>query len=187
MAASESRGRSRNAANSPRRRVGRSLRSTSTTPVGLLVKSASAARPRPHPLSTLRCAAGQRCSNSASGFGRSLKWVKVPASAISWAACRKLSQATRASVPPTLIRRTPSAAASATVMNGVWISRFTRLGATVRPPVRTRTVEQPRRRWSPRSTVPRSRSPQHASRLRRLALGRPRNRPRSPHHPSQEI
>ena len=33
-------------------------------------------------------------------------------------------------LPPTLIRRTPSSAASATVMNGALISRFTGLGAT---------------------------------------------------------
>ena len=39
-------------------------------------------------------------------------------------------QAARASVPPTLIRRTPSRAASATVMNGALISRLTGLGDT---------------------------------------------------------
>ena len=51
-------------------------------------------------------------------------------SAISSAAARKPAQAVRASVPPTLIRRTPRAAASATVMNGALASRFTGFGAT---------------------------------------------------------
>ncbi len=66
--------------------------------------------------------------SSASTFGNSWKPVNVPASAISRATSRNPPQAARASVPPTLIRRTPSAAASATVMNGALMSRLTGLG-----------------------------------------------------------
>jgi len=54
----------------------------------------------------------------------------VPVWAISVAAARNPAQAVRASVPPTLMRRTPSAAASATVRNGALISRLSGLGAT---------------------------------------------------------
>ena len=63
-------------------------------------------------------------------FGSSANRVNVPSSAISCAAATNAACATRASVPPTLIRRTPSAAPSATVMNGLWTSRFTGFGAT---------------------------------------------------------
>ena len=56
--------------------------------------------------------------------------VNVPWSAISRAAARNPVHAARASAPPTLMRRTPSAAASATVMKSPSTSRFTGLGAT---------------------------------------------------------
>ena len=45
-------------------------------------------------------------------------WVNVPDSAISVAAARNPPHAVFASAPPVVIRRTPSSAASATVMNG---------------------------------------------------------------------
>ena len=54
----------------------------------------------------------------------------VPSSAISFAASRNPAHAVRASVPPTLIRRTPRLAASEAVTNGALISRFTGLGDT---------------------------------------------------------
>jgi hypothetical protein len=56
--------------------------------------------------------------------------VKVPSLAISCAAARKPAQAVRASVPPTLIRRTPREAASAKLTNGALASSFTGVGAT---------------------------------------------------------
>src|SRR5690606_5140950 len=68
--------------------------------------------------------------NRASTFGSRSNRENVPASAISLAASRNPAHAVRASVPPALIRRTPRAAASATVTNGALISRFTGLGAT---------------------------------------------------------
>ena len=71
---------------------------------------------------------GQASSASTSGSPWNLE--NVPASAIYSAALRNPSQAVRASVPPTLIRRTPSCAASATVVNGALISRFTGFGDT---------------------------------------------------------
>ena len=49
--------------------------------------------------------------------------VKVPCSAISFAAARKPVQAVRASAPPTLMRRTPAAAISATVVKSVNVTR----------------------------------------------------------------
>ena len=56
--------------------------------------------------------------------------MNVPSVAISSAAARKPAHAARASVPPTLIRRTPREAASATVMNGALASRLMGYGAT---------------------------------------------------------
>jgi len=67
---------------------------------------------------------------SASTFGNRSNRENVPSSAISLAACRNPPHEVRARVPPTLIRRTPSCAASATVVNGALISRFTGLGET---------------------------------------------------------
>ena len=56
---------------------------------------------------------------------------KVPASAISFADLMKACMATRASVPPTLMRRTPMAAMSLTLKpEAADISRLTGLGAT---------------------------------------------------------
>ena len=68
--------------------------------------------------------------SSESTFGSRSKLENVPSSAISLAAARNPAHAVRAIVPPTLMRRTPSAAASATVMNGALISRFIGLGDT---------------------------------------------------------
>src|SRR3954453_9551370 len=67
---------------------------------------------------------------TASTSGKPAKREKVPLPAISSAAARKPAQAVRASVPPTLIRRTPSPAACATVMNGAFARRLTGFGAT---------------------------------------------------------
>src|SRR5690606_20331026 len=69
-------------------------------------------------------------SRRASTFGKVSKAANVPASAISRAAVRKPPHAARANVPPTLIRRTPRLAASATVVKGALMSRFTGLGET---------------------------------------------------------
>src|SRR4029077_15048270 len=56
--------------------------------------------------------------------------VKVPRSPISLAAPRNPLQAARASAPPTLIRRTPAWARSATVVKSLPTSTLTGLGAT---------------------------------------------------------
>jgi len=53
--------------------------------------------------------------------------VKVPCSAISFAACIKPLHAVRASEPPTLIRRTPRSAASATLRPEAPIKQVDRL------------------------------------------------------------
>ncbi len=78
----------------------------------------------------VRPVASYRSRNKASTFGSCANRENVPSSAISRAASRNPAHAVRASVPPTLIRRTPRVAASATVMNGVLISKFTGLGDT---------------------------------------------------------
>src|SRR4051794_28487316 len=66
---------------------------------------------------------------STPGIAR-LRAVKVPCSAISLAAARKPVHAARASAPPTLMRRTPAAVTSATVVKPVETSTFTGFGAT---------------------------------------------------------
>ena len=68
--------------------------------------------------------------NKASTSGSPSKCENVPSLAISRAAWRNPAQAVRASVPPTLILRTPSEAAVATVMYGALTSRFTGFGDT---------------------------------------------------------
>src|SRR5690606_10257780 len=62
--------------------------------------------------------------------GRPGKLVNVPLSEISLAATRSPFHAVLARVPPTLMRRTPSDSASATVMKGALMRRLTGLGAT---------------------------------------------------------
>ena len=54
----------------------------------------------------------------------------VPCSAISVAALKNAVQAVRASAPPTLIRRTPSAASSATVVKSLPTTTLTGVGDT---------------------------------------------------------
>ncbi len=58
--------------------------------------------------------------------------VNVPSPAISVAARIKPAHAILASAPPTLIRRTPTAARSATVVKSPPTSTLTGLGATAR-------------------------------------------------------
>ena len=77
-----------------------------------------------------RYGARYRVLNRASTSGSPSNRENVPLSAISWAACRKPAQAVRASVPPTLTRRTPRDAATGTVMNGELTRRFTGVGDT---------------------------------------------------------
>ena len=64
---------------------------------------------------------------SANGTARP-RPANVPRSAISRAAARNPAQAARASAPPTLIRRTPSAASSATVAKSLPASTLTGFG-----------------------------------------------------------
>ena len=87
----------------------------------------------------------------------------VPSSAISVAACMKPAHAARASAPPTLIRRTPASASSATVVNRrrparsrAWAPRRDD-GRDVRraiaDPGRTGNRRRPRRRPQPRDRL----------------------------------
>ena len=83
---------------------------------------------------------------------------KVPAAGDLRGRARKPPQAARARVPPTLIRRTPSSAASATVMNGALTSRLTGLGATAATIARDcSTVLEPRVRRGSRRRPRRTR------------------------------
>ena len=71
-----------------------------------------------------------RWPKRASTSGKASNRENEPSVAISSAACRNPPHAVRASVPPTLMRRTPRSAASATVRKGALISRLTGLGDT---------------------------------------------------------
>src|SRR6185503_18678122 len=75
------------------------------------------------------CSPLNAASISANGTARA-RLANVPCSAISLAAVRNPPQAARASAPPTLMRRTPIAAISVTVVKSEPTSMLTGFGVT---------------------------------------------------------
>src|SRR5439155_14843221 len=86
-------------------------------------------RRRENPISPHALHYAKRPSISANGIARPSA-ENVPFSAISCAAARNPLHAARASAPPMLIRRTPAAARSATVVKSLPARTFTGFGAS---------------------------------------------------------